>query len=177
MGDLLSTAHRVDSPSNSVLLNCMYIRLIASQRKDLRVNRMSNIFSLLNPVLSSRAPIPSAHSASPASPASPTDPPSLATPPVYTPSAAESPTTPLTATASLHGLWNSTRPATDPVLALYTRRLTSQTEALYSLLQKSLSEIKDKQESLGKLLAAGESSLNVLEGKVREVVGTVGGEG
>ena len=128
---------------------------------------MSNIFSLLNPPFVPRTPVPSninTHSA-----------PGPSAPPAGPPPA--TPTAPLTATASLQGLWNSTQPAADPVLALYTRRLTSQTEALYSLLQKSLSEIRDKQESLGKLLAAGENSLNVLEGKVREVVGRVGVEG
>jgi len=65
----------------------------------------------------------------------------------------------------------------NPVLVLYSRRLTAQTEALYSLLQTSLAEIKGKQEGLGTLLGQAEKQVKVLEGKVGEVVGKVGEEG
>ncbi|KAF8456243.1 hypothetical protein BGX38DRAFT_71588 [Terfezia claveryi] len=132
---------------------------------------MNNIFSLVNQV---PAPISTPQGTAP--------PPSSAAAPV--PSAGDSDPGPSNPTSSTHNPepWNppplgETTATSSPVLVLYSRRLTAQTEALYSLLQTSLAEIKVKQEGLTKLLGQGESQVKVLEGVVGEVVGKVGGEG
>lgn len=136
---------------------------------------MSNIFRFLNPTPNTPEPtttVPPGGATTAAPPA---------------PSTTSDPGTHPQTSTSFHSPWDlpppssssfsSSSTATNPVLALYSRRLISQTEALYSLLQTSLAEIKEKQEGLAKLLGAGEKSVKVLEGKVGEVVGKVGVEG
>lgn len=61
-------------------------------------------------------------------------------------------------------------------MALYARRLTAQTEALYSLLQTSFSEIRAQQDKLASLVVSASDSVLGLEKRVGEVTEKVGRE-
>ncbi|KAI5786428.1 hypothetical protein DFH27DRAFT_615209 [Peziza echinospora] len=71
----------------------------------------------------------------------------------------------------------ATNPAvSNPSLTLYTKRLSMQTEALSTLLQNAVAEIKRREDELGELLRRSCESVLSLEGRVGEVGRVVAGE-